>query len=43
MVTDDAPIVPFLSRVASVVVDPSVGNVVTRAGFGPLLSQMWVV
>jgi YVTN family beta-propeller protein len=43
MVTDDAPIVPFLSRVASVVVDPSVGNVITRAGFGPLLSQMWVV
>ena len=42
MVTDDAPLVPFLSRVATVVVRPSIGNVITRPGFGPLLSQMWV-
>jgi ABC-type oligopeptide transport system substrate-binding subunit len=41
MLTDDAALVPLVNRVGAVVVHPDVGNVMTRAGFGPLLSQMW--
>lgn len=42
MLTDDAALVPFINGVGIVVVSPEVGNVITRAGFGPLLDQMWV-
>lgn len=42
MLTDEAALVPLVNRVGAVVVNPDIGNVMTRAGFGPLLSQMWV-
>jgi YVTN family beta-propeller protein len=42
MLTDEAALVPLVNRVGAVVVHPDIGNVMTRAGFGPLLSQMWV-
>lgn len=42
MVTDDAALAPLANRVGAVIVNPDVGNDMTRAGFGPLLSQMWV-
>jgi ABC-type oligopeptide transport system substrate-binding subunit len=42
MLTDDAALVPLVNRVGAVVVNPDIGNVMTRAGFGPLLSQLWV-
>ncbi len=42
MITDDAALIPLVTRVGAVIVHPDVGNVMTRAGFGPLLSQMWV-
>jgi YVTN family beta-propeller protein len=42
MLTDDAALVPLINRVATVVVNPQVGNVINRDGFGPLLDQMWL-
>jgi peptide/nickel transport system substrate-binding protein len=42
MLVDDGALVPLVSRVGTHVVNPVVGNVLTRAGFGPLLDQMWV-
>ena len=42
MLTDDAALVPLVNRVGAVIVHPDVGNVMARAGFGPLLSQMWI-
>jgi YVTN family beta-propeller protein len=42
MLTDDAAFVPMITRVATVVVNPQVGNVINRDGFGPLLDQMWL-
>lgn len=42
MLTDDAALVPLVNHVATVAVSPQVGNVINRAGFGPLLHQMWV-
>jgi peptide/nickel transport system substrate-binding protein len=41
-ITDDAALIPLVNRVGAVIVHPDVGNVMTRSGFGPLLSQMWV-
>jgi hypothetical protein len=42
MLVDDGALVPLVNRVGTVVVHPDIGNVMTRAGFGPLLDQMWV-
>ncbi len=42
LLTDDAVLVPYVNRVSTVVINPNVGNVMTLAGFGPLLDQMWV-
>ena len=42
MLTDDAAVVPMINRVATVIVNPQVGNVINRDGFGPLLDQMWL-
>ena len=42
MVTDDAAVVPMINRVATVIVNPQVGNVINRDGYGPLLDQMWL-
>lgn len=42
LVTDDAAVVPMINRVATVAVNPQVGNVINRDGFGPLLDQMWL-
>jgi ABC-type transport system substrate-binding protein len=41
-ITDEAALVPFLNRVAVNLVNPNVGNVIIRPGFGPIFGQMWV-
>ena len=42
LLTDDAALVPLFNEVATVAVNPGVGNVMNRDGYGPLLDQMWV-
>ena len=42
MVTDDAAFVTLGNHQGAVLVSERVGNVLTRPGLGPVLSQLWV-
>jgi ABC-type transport system substrate-binding protein/DNA-binding SARP family transcriptional activator len=42
MLVDDAAMIPTHSLNGTVLVSPSVGNVIMRPGYGPILHQLWV-